>query len=117
MRSAPTIRRSTTRSCCRSAKRDRAELLLSLTLKWADETRTPLAQALRRITSAPADVLKLPAGRSPKAARPTVFDPRAHWRVEPRALKEGHNSPFLGYELPATVRATLVAGQVAFERH
>ena len=96
------------------------ELLLSLTLKWADETRTPLAQALRRITSAPADVLKLPAGRLTEggAADLCVFDPRAHWRVEPRALKsQGHNSPFLGYELPATVRATLVAGQVAFERH
>jgi dihydroorotase len=96
------------------------ELLLSLTLKWADETRTPLAQALRRITSAPADVLQLPAGRLAEggAADLCVFDPRAHWRVEPRALKsQGHNSPFLGYELPATVRATLVAGQVAFERH
>lgn len=96
------------------------ELLLSLTLKWADETRTPLAQALRRITSAPADVLQLPAGRLAEggAADLCVFDPRAHWRVEPRALKsQGHNSPFLGYELPATVRTTLVAGQVAFERH
>ncbi|MDN7586545.1 dihydroorotase [Burkholderia seminalis] len=96
------------------------ELLLSLTLKWADETRTPLAQALRRITSAPADVLQLPAGRLAEggAADLCVFDPRAHWRVEPRALKsQGHNSPFLGYELPATVRATLVSGQVVFERH
>ncbi|PCE29019.1 dihydroorotase [Burkholderia ubonensis] len=95
------------------------ELLLSLTVKWADETGTPLAQALRRITSAPADVLKLPAaGRVTEggAADLCVFDPRAHWRVEPRGLKsQGHNSPFLGYELPARVRATLVAGQVAFE--
>jgi dihydroorotase len=96
------------------------ELLLSLTVKWADETGTPLAHALRRITSAPADVLKLPAGRITEggAADVCVFDPRAHWRVEPRALKsQGHNSPFLGYELPACVRATLVDGQVAFERH
>ncbi|MBE0632879.1 MAG: amidohydrolase family protein, partial [Burkholderia vietnamiensis] len=96
------------------------ELLLSLTVKWADETGTPLAQALRRITAAPADVLQLPAGRLTEggAADLCVFDPRAHWRVEPRALKsQGHNSPFLGYELPACVRATLVGGHVAFERH
>ena len=46
-----------------------------------------------------------------------VFDPHAHWRVEPRALRsQGHNTPFLGYELPAVVRATLVAGRVGFER-
>ncbi len=96
------------------------ELLLSLTVKWADEAGVPLARALNRISAAPADVLKLPAGRLAVggAADLCVFDPRAHWRVEPRALKsQGHNTPFLGYELPARVRATLVAGHVAFERH
>ncbi|ACR27915.1 dihydroorotase [Burkholderia glumae] len=95
------------------------ELLLSLTVKWANEANLPLAQALSRITSAPADVLKLPAGRlAPGAvADLVVFDPAAHWQVEPRALKsQGHNSPFLGYELPAQVRVTIVAGQLAFER-
>ncbi|ACQ96021.1 dihydroorotase [Burkholderia pseudomallei] len=95
------------------------ELLLSLTVKWAREAGVPLARALAAITSAPADVLKLPAGRIGEGAPADlcVFDPNAHWRVEPRALKsQGHNTPFLGYELPARVCATLVAGQVAFER-
>ncbi|TDV14413.1 dihydroorotase [Paraburkholderia caballeronis] len=95
------------------------ELFLSLTTKWADEAGLPLAKALARVTSAPADVLELPAGRiAPGAvADLCVFDPRAHWRVEPRALKsQGHNTPFLGYELPAVVHHTLVAGRVAFER-
>ncbi|HTH59879.1 MAG TPA: dihydroorotase [Paraburkholderia sp.] len=95
------------------------ELLLSLTTKWADEARVPLARALARVTCAPADVLKLPAGRiAPGAvADLCVFDPHAHWRVDPRALKsQGRNTPFLGYELPALVRHTLVAGRVAFER-
>ncbi|AJX73156.1 dihydroorotase [Burkholderia pseudomallei] len=95
------------------------ELLLSLTVKWAREAGAPLARALAAITSAPADVLKLPAGRIGEGAPADlcVFDPNAHWRVEPRALKsQGHNTPFLGYELPARVCATLVAGQVAFER-
>lgn len=95
------------------------ELLLSLTVKWAREAGVPLARALAAITSAPADVLKLPAGRIGEGAPADlcVFDPNAHWRVEPRTLKsQGHNTPFLGYELPARVCATLVAGQVAFER-
>jgi dihydroorotase len=95
------------------------ELLLSLTVKWADEAGVPLARALNRISAAPADVLKLPAGRlqTGGVADLCVFDPRAHWRVEPRALRsQGHNTPFLGYELPAQVRATIVAGQIAFER-
>ncbi|AJY42634.1 dihydroorotase [Burkholderia humptydooensis] len=95
------------------------ELLLSLTVKWAREAGVPLARALATITSAPADVLKLPAGRLGEGAPADlcVFDPDAHWRVEPRVLKsQGHNTPFLGYELPAQVCATLVAGQVAFER-
>jgi len=95
------------------------ELLLSLTVKWADEAGVPLAKALNRITAAPAGVLNLPVGRveTGAAADLCVFDRNAHWRVEPRALKsQGHNTPFLGYELPARVRATLVAGRVAFEQ-
>src|SRR6202012_630701 len=39
------------------------ELLLSLTVKWALDANVPLAKALARISSAPADVLKLDAGR------------------------------------------------------
>ncbi|ACC71498.1 dihydroorotase [Paraburkholderia phymatum] len=95
------------------------ELLLSLTVKWADEAGIPLAKALNRITAAPAGVLKLPAGRIEAGATADlcVFDRDVHWRIEPRALKsQGHNTPFLGYELPARVRATVVSGQVAFEQ-
>lgn len=95
------------------------ELLLSLTVKWAEEARVPLAKALGRITASPADVLRLPAGRiEPGAiADLCLVDAAAHWRVEPRALKsQGHNTPFLGYELPARVRATIVAGRIAYEQ-
>ena len=95
------------------------ELFLSLTVKWASEANVPLAKALNRITSSPADVLKLPAGRIAVGAVADlcVFDAHGHWRVEPRVLKsQGHNTPFLGYELPARVRATIVAGHLAFEQ-
>ncbi|WP_434718232.1 dihydroorotase [Paraburkholderia sp. A1BS-2L] len=95
------------------------ELLLSLTVKWAQEAGVPLAKALSSITSAPAGVMQREAGRLAVGAPADlcVFDTNAHWRVEPRALKsQGHNTPFLGYELPAVVRATLVAGRIGFER-
>ncbi|MFX1684477.1 dihydroorotase [Paraburkholderia sp. A2RI-6] len=95
------------------------ELLLSLTVKWAQEAGMPLAKALARITSAPAGVMRREAGRLAVGAPADlcVFDTNAHWRVEPRALKsQGHNTPFLGYELPAVVRVTLVAGRIGFER-
>ncbi|NIF76637.1 dihydroorotase [Paraburkholderia sp. Cy-641] len=96
------------------------ELFLSLTVKWADEAGVPLATALNRITTAPARVLGLAAAGSVAvgaAADLCVFDRRAHWFVEPRALKsQGHNTPFLGYELPARVRATIVSGQLAYEQ-
>lgn len=96
------------------------ELFLSLTVKWADEAGVPLAKALSRITTAPADVLKLDAaGRIAVGAVADlcVFDRHAYWRIEPRALKsQGHNTPFLGYELPARVRTTIVSGHVAYEQ-
>jgi dihydroorotase len=95
------------------------ELLLSLTIKWAEEARLPLAKALGRITVEPAKVLKLPVGRieAGAAADICVFDRHAYWRVEPSALKsQGHNTPFLGYELPARVRTTIVSGRVAYEQ-
>ncbi|SAL07285.1 dihydroorotase [Caballeronia calidae] len=94
------------------------ELLLSLTVKWAHEANVPLAKALARITSAPADVLKLPAGRIATGAIADlcVFDAAGAWRVDPQKLKsQGRNTPFLGYELPARVRATVVGGHVAYE--
>jgi dihydroorotase len=96
------------------------ELLLSLTVKWAEEAGVPLAKALARVTSAPAAVIGAQAGRLTPGAHADLclFDAGAHWHVEPRALKsQGHNTPFLGYELPGVVRATMVAGRIGFERH
>jgi dihydroorotase len=94
------------------------ELLLPLTLKWAQEERLSLAEALSRITTAPARVLGLQAGHlGPGAvADVCIFDPQAHWRVEASALKsQGKNTPFLGLELPGRVRYTLVGGHVVHE--
>ncbi|HLB15168.1 MAG TPA: dihydroorotase [Burkholderiales bacterium] len=94
------------------------ELLLPLTLKWSQESRLPLPQALARVTSDPARILGLDAGHLAVGAPADVciFDPESYFKVAPATLRsQGKNTPFLGYELPGVVRYTLVAGEVRYE--
>jgi dihydroorotase len=93
------------------------ELLLPLTLKWAEGAKIGLAQALARATVWPRRVLGLPDNglQVGQPADLCMFDPQAWWKVEPAALhSQGKNSPFLGYELRGRVRYTLVGGRVVF---
>jgi dihydroorotase len=100
------------------------ELLLSLMLKWAEEqhdsnSSDALAQAIRKITADPARMAGLPAGTLSVGANAdvVVFDPQARWQVVPAALaSQGKHTPFLGYELSGQVKATIVAGHLAWER-
>jgi dihydroorotase len=94
------------------------ELLLALTLKWADEAKLPLASALTKVTSEPARILGIEAGAiiAGALADLCVFDPQARWMVQPPILKsQGKNTPFTGYEMRGKVRFTLVEGNVVFE--
>jgi dihydroorotase len=94
------------------------ELLLPLALKWGMRAKLTLAQTLARVTSAPARILGVDAGRvAPGAPADLVlFDPEAPWRVSAQTLKsQGKNTPFLGLELAGRVRATIVAGSVVYE--
>jgi dihydroorotase len=97
------------------------ELLLALSLKWAEEQdgKGALSQALAKVTADPARIAGLPAGTLSvgAAADVVLFDPDARWKVERKALaSQGKHTPFLGYELAGQVRATLVRGRVAFQR-
>jgi len=95
------------------------ELLLPLTLKWAQEQGQPLATALARITVRPAAILGIEAGTlKPGAlADVCVFDPTEHWVLErDRLLSQGKHSPYLGTELAGRTRLTLVAGRVVHSR-
>jgi dihydroorotase len=84
-----------------------------------------LPRALAVLTSEPARVLGPALGTLQASAGQLVdggvadvcvFDPQAHWTVTPDALRsQGRNTPFAGHELPGTVRATIVGGQVAYE--
>ena len=78
----------------------------------------PLAQTLARITTFPARVLGVDAGRLGAGAPAdlAIFDPHAPLRVVPEVLRsQGRNTPFAGYELAGRVRATIVAGSVVYE--
>jgi len=95
------------------------ELLLPLVLKWAEQEKVPLLHALSRITSNPAQLLGQKMGHLSVGAHADicVFDPQAHWKVEPAALKsQGKNTPFNGYEMQGRVRYTLLDGQLVFQQ-
>ncbi|KAB0585416.1 dihydroorotase [Ideonella dechloratans] len=105
------------------------ELLLSLALKWGQDSGLSLADTLARITSKPVQVLGESLGSLAGSAGQIVeggvadlcvFDPAAVWQVSPAVLKSrGKSTPFdfshSGMALPGQVRATLVAGTVAYQ--
>jgi dihydroorotase len=95
------------------------ELLLPLMLRWGAMRKRPLAQTLARISCDPARILGVRSGRIEIGAPGDLlmFDPDASVRLTAEGLKsQGKNTPFLGYELPGLVHATIVAGRVVYER-
>ena len=101
------------------------ELLLSLALKWGQESGLELTRALAVLTSEPARVLGSSLGPLQTSAGQLVvggvadvcvFDPVAEWVVQPEALRrQGKHTPFSGYALPGQVRCTIVGGQLAYQ--
>lgn len=97
------------------------ELLLSLTLRWAEQTGSAdaISKAVAKITIDAARVAGLAAGslKVGDVADICIFDPQTHWKVEAQALaSQGKHTPFLGCELSGQVKTTIVSGHIAFER-
>jgi dihydroorotase len=95
------------------------ELLLPLVLKWAEQERVPLLDALVCITCNSGQLLGPKMGHlAPGAyADLCIFDPVTTWKVEAGALRsQGKNTPFNGYEMQGKVRYTLLDGQVVFQQ-
>lgn len=93
------------------------ELLLPLVLKWAEEDKVALPEALKRVTINPAQLLGVKMGHLSVGAHADLclFDPKATWKVEPSALKsQGKNTPFNGYTMQGRVRHSIVEGKVAY---
>ena len=105
------------------------ELLLSLALRWGADEGLGMSAALARVTQFPVHVLgdalgslASSAGRLVEGgvADVCIFDPADEWVVTPEMLaSQGKHTPFsyaaTGMALPGRVRATLVAGTLAFE--
>jgi len=95
------------------------ELLLSLTLKWAQESHSSLPAVIAKISSEPARVAGLKAGNLNvgSCADLCIFDASAEWLVDGRSLaSQGKHTPFLTYSLPGVVHKTIVAGWVVYSR-
>ncbi len=94
------------------------ELLLPLTVKWAQQQNISLAEALRHITFGPANILGIPAGdlNTDRDADVCIFDATEYWKISANQLKsQGKNTPFNGLELPGKNKFTLVRGQIVYQ--
>lgn len=93
------------------------ETLLPLTLRLVEDGVLGLPDAIALLTINPARVLAIDGGTlSP--GRPgdiCVFDPEARWVLREADLwSEGHNTPFLGWDLKGRVTHTFLEGRLVY---
>ncbi len=94
------------------------ELLLPLVLKWADNQKLGIAEAIAKITCQPAKILGINSGHLTigSDADIAIFNPDQSWKVAPSQLKSrGKNTPFLGLEITGKVQYTLLHGQITYQ--
>jgi dihydroorotase len=94
------------------------ETLLPLALALHHKHRMPLLDVLKKLTSAPAAILRLPLGRIAKgaAADLVLFDPDRPWIVDAKRFKsKSKNSPFDEMPVQGRVMRTVVAGRTLYE--
>jgi dihydroorotase len=95
------------------------ETLLSAALRLFHDGRLLLAQLIRALSTRPADILGLPAGRlAPGAPADLVlFDPDEPYVLDKQDLRSrSKNSPFDEARLQGRVRLTLVGGRIVYDR-
>lgn len=93
------------------------ETLLPVTLDLVHNGALSLAQALKLVTCAPADILGLSAGRLKvgAAADLVLFDPDRGWKVEAKKFRsKSKNSPFDDRPVQGMVMRTVVDGRTVF---
>ena len=94
------------------------ETLLPVSLDLYHNGHLSLLDMLRLLTCAPADLMKLPAGRLEKgaAADLVIFDPDRGWKVEAKSLlSKSKNSPFDERPVQGRILRTVVDGRTVFD--
>ncbi len=93
------------------------ETALPLMLDLVRQGRVKLPRLIEALTVAPARIFGLPVGTLAEGALADaiIVDPEVQWTVETFASKS-RNSPFVGRTVTGRVLATIVGGQVVFER-
>jgi dihydroorotase len=94
------------------------ETLLPLSLALYHKRRISLIDLLKKLTSAPAAILRLPLGRIAKgaAADLVLFDPDRPWVVDAARLRsKSKNTPFDEMPVQGKVLRTIVAGRTLYE--
>lgn len=94
------------------------ETLLPLSLALYHKGRMPLIDVLKRLSAAPADILRLKLGRIARGAPADLmlFDPDKPWRIDAAAFQsKSKNSPFDEMPTQGKVLRTVVAGRTQYE--
>jgi dihydroorotase len=94
------------------------ETLLPLSLELYHNGHLPLISLLRALTCAPADILRLPAGRLAVGAPAdfVVFDLDRPWQIaEDDFRSKSKNSPFDGRPVQGRAIKTIVGGRVVYD--
>ncbi len=91
------------------------DTLLPLGLRLVEEHVIELAELIHRLTAGPAAILGLPFGTLSvgAAADVCIFNPERAWLLNPGTIRSnGHNTPFMGWEMKGRVMHTLLAGKL-----
>ena len=95
------------------------ETSLAITLTQLYHTgKMELPDIIRRMSTNPADLLRLPRGHMSLGATADliVFDPDEEWTVDPhRFASKARNTPFAGWTVKGRVKYTIVKGQVIYQ--
>ena len=82
--------------------------------------RMDLPAIIKRMSTTPADILRLPRGRMSLGAQAdlVLFDPDEEWTVDPEQFaSKARNTPFAGWKVKGKVKYTIVKGQVIYQEH
>ena len=82
------------------------DTLLPLAHHLAETGKIPFEITLKALTSGPASIIQQALGalQVGQKADFCLYDPNARWTVTPQTLySQGHNMPFIGWELPGRV--------------